>query len=74
MAAGYECDAVWSRQRLVVELDGYAFHRGRRSFEGDRARDAELQLAGYRVVRVTARRLAREPAAVARTVRSLLSA
>ncbi len=72
--AGYVVDALWPRERLVVELDGYAFHRGRRSFEDDRRRDADLQLAGYRVLRITARRLAREPKAVARSVRALLAA
>jgi very-short-patch-repair endonuclease len=70
--AGFEVDAVWPDRRLVVELDGYAFHRTRGAFERDRARDADLQLAGYRVRRVTARRLADEPAAVAAAIRSLL--
>jgi very-short-patch-repair endonuclease len=37
-----------------------------------RIRDADLQLAGYRVRRVTSRRLEREPEAVAAAVRSLL--
>jgi len=71
--AGFEVDAVWPAERLVVELDGYAFHRTRMAFERDRARDAALQLAGYRVVRVTYRMLEGEPAAVVRTVRSLLA-
>jgi hypothetical protein len=72
---GLEVDALWAEQRLIVELDGYAFHRTRASFEHDRARarDAILQLAGYRVLRVTHRRLAAEPAAVAVAVRSLLA-
>lgn len=52
-----EVDCLWPRARLVVELDSYAFHRGRASFERDRARDAALQLAGYRVVRITDRML-----------------
>ncbi len=70
--AGYEVDAVWHQNRLIVELDGYAYHRDRASFERDRARDATLQLAGYRVLRVTHRRLETEPAAVANAVRALL--
>jgi very-short-patch-repair endonuclease len=56
----------------VVELDGYAFHSSRAAFERDRARDAQLQLAGYRVVRVTDRRLTREPEALVRELESLL--
>jgi very-short-patch-repair endonuclease len=39
---------------LIVELDGYAYHRTRKSFERDRRRDAALLTAGYRTLRVTA--------------------
>jgi very-short-patch-repair endonuclease len=55
--AGFEVDALWPAQRLIVELDGYQYHRTRRAFESDRVRDAELQLAGYRTLRITHRRL-----------------
>ena len=71
--AGFEVDAVWIDQRLAVELDGHAFHRTRLAFERDRLRDAALQLAGFRVLRFTHRRLDREPAAVIETVRSMLA-
>jgi hypothetical protein len=37
IVAGLEVDAVWPEQKLVVELDGYAFHNTRRAFERDRA-------------------------------------
>jgi len=70
---GLEVDALWQREWLVVELDSFAFHRTRAAFERDRSRDALLQAAGYRVVRVTSRRLTEEPAAVAKLVRALLS-
>jgi Transcriptional regulator, AbiEi antitoxin/Protein of unknown function (DUF559) len=70
-AAGMEVDMLWPRQRLVVELDGHAFHRTRAAFERDRVRDAALQRAGHRVLRVTDRRLSAEPAAVIETVESL---
>jgi hypothetical protein len=70
---GHEIDAFWPRERLVVELDGYSFHRHRAAFEADRAKDAALQAAGYRVIRVTDRRLEREPAAIAEEIRQLLS-
>jgi hypothetical protein len=71
-AAGFEVDATWPSRRLVVELDGFQFHRTRAAFERDRARDMDLKLAGYDVLRVTARRLEREPVAIARTIRMLL--
>jgi hypothetical protein len=69
---GYVVDALWERQRLVVELDGFAFHGSRRAFEADRTRDAQLQLAGYQVVRVTARRLRDERAALIEQLRCFL--
>ena len=72
--AGLEVDALWPDERLIVELDGYAYHRTRSAFERDRARDATLQLAGYRVLRITARRLGRDPDTVAAAVRALLIA
>lgn len=66
-------DFLWPIQRLVVEADGYRFHRGRRAFESDRARDAQLVLAGYRPIRVTHRRLVDDPAGVVRMLRRLLA-
>jgi len=53
----HEVDFLWNEQRLVVEVDGYAYHGHRAAFERDRLRDAELQAAGYRVVRVTWRQV-----------------
>ena len=49
----YEVDALWPARRVVVELDGFAYHRTRRDRERDAERDADLELAGYRVVRLT---------------------
>ena len=62
--SAYEVDFVWPGQRLVVEVDGYAFHSTRAAFERDRARDADLTAAGYRVVRVTWRQIVDQPEAV----------
>jgi very-short-patch-repair endonuclease len=70
--AGHEVDAVWHDHRVVVELDGYEFHRTRAAFERDRRRDADLLLAGYRTVRFTPRRLWDEAAEVASVLRELL--
>ena len=70
--AGMEVDMLWARQRLVVELDGHAFHRTRAAFERDRVRDAALQRAGHRVLRVTGRRLSTETDVVVETVQSLI--
>lgn len=68
----FEVDFLWRAERLVVEVDGYAFHGGRAAFERDRRRDAELQAEGLRVMRVTWRQLVGEPdAVVARLTRAL---
>ncbi len=71
--AGHEVDILWPTQRLVAELDGAAAHRTPMAFEGDRRRDASLQVAGYRVVRFTWRQVIREPTAVITTLRALLA-
>jgi len=60
----YEVDFLWADHRLVVEVDGFAFHSTRAAFERDRARDRALQAAGYAVLRITWRQLVEEPEAV----------
>lgn len=72
LALGYEVDALWPRHRLIVELDGFAFHHHRAAFERDRARDARFQAVGYRVIRITHRRLEQEPSSVVAEIRRLL--
>lgn len=72
--AGHEVDVLFADQRLVVEVDGYAFHRTRAAFERDRRRDADLAAAGFRVVRVTWRALTNEPEAVLARLAGALSA
>jgi very-short-patch-repair endonuclease/predicted transcriptional regulator of viral defense system len=72
--AGWLVDAVWHRQRLVVEVDGYRFHRTRAKFERDRRMDGRLLMAGYRVLRVTWRQLTREPELVVAMIATALAA
>jgi len=69
---GYEVDAVWPSAKLIVELDSWTHHRTRASFERDRARDADLAVAGYRVIRITWRRLRDEPNKTAALLRTLV--
>jgi len=68
-----EADAVWADARLIVELDGYAFHRTAAAFERDRERDRLAVAAGWRVIRITWRQLANDPAGVIRDLRRALS-
>jgi len=65
-------DFSWPGERLVVELDGYGSHGTREAFESDRARDVELRLLGYEVLRFTWRQITRQSAEVARAIRTLL--
>jgi very-short-patch-repair endonuclease len=68
----YEVDLLWPHQRLIVEVDGYAYHSSRTAFERDRAKDAALAAAGYAVLRVTWRQLVDNPKVViARTAATL---
>lgn len=69
----YEVDALWRDERLVVEIDGFAAHGTRRAFERDRARDADLIGAGYRVVRFTWRQLTAEPERVVAALAAALA-
>lgn len=68
----YEVDALWPTQRVAAELDSWEFHRHRAAFERDRARDAALQVAGYRTIRITHRRLHGEATTLANELRVLL--
>lgn len=70
---GEEVDFFFREQRLIVETDGRETHLTRAAFERDRARDAHLAVAGYRVVRFTYRQVLRDPSAVAATLRALLT-
>jgi very-short-patch-repair endonuclease len=71
---GYEVDALWPGQRLAAELDSWEFHSHRAAFERDRIRDTALQVAGYRTIRITHRRLHKEPMLLAKELRALLRA
>ena len=70
---GFEVDLLWRDQKLVVEIDGYAFHSTRRSFERDRRKDRELGAKGYRVLRLTWRELTDEPEATVAAVAAALT-
>jgi very-short-patch-repair endonuclease len=60
----FDADFLWRRERIVLEVDGYDFHRGRGAFERDRQRDAEHQHSDFVVIRATWRQLEDTPEAV----------
>lgn len=68
-----EVDACWSRERVVVELDGWASHHTRRAFQDDRTRSNDLQAAGWIVLRFTHADVVRRPHETAGRVRRVLA-
>lgn len=68
---GLTVDVYWPEWKLVVELDGEPYHNNPRAYENDRIRDAILQKADLRVLRVTGDRLDNEPASVVDDVLAL---
>jgi very-short-patch-repair endonuclease len=69
---GHEVDLHWPEHRLVVELDSRTYHDTAVAFETDRRRDADHVLGGYRVLRITRRRLKEDRDGVARALKTLL--
>ena len=69
---GYEVDALWRDQGVVVELDGWAHHRGREAAARDREKTNALQVAGFVVLRFLHGDIARRPREVAAAVRKAL--
>ena len=54
---GREVDALFPDHGVIVELDGYDYHRDQEAFEDDRDRDAENLAHGLVTVRMTETRL-----------------
>ena len=65
-------DFLWRDRRVVVETDGYRYHRGRIAFEDDHDRDLRLRSMGYGVLRVSDRQLAHGPEQVMAILRAEL--
>jgi very-short-patch-repair endonuclease len=70
---GMEVDFLWRSRCLVVETDGYRFHRGRAAFEEDRRRDLRLRASGMQVVRIGYEQLMREPQQAADVIQTILT-
>ena len=61
---GWTVDFLWPEHGVVVETDGFRYHRGEGAFEEDHARDLGLRALGYTVIRLTARQLRDEGRAI----------
>jgi very-short-patch-repair endonuclease len=72
IVAGELVDFHWPARHLIVEVDGFAFHKGHRSFDQDRAKDLKLHLAGEHVIRITHRQIGHGSRQLVADVRRLL--
>jgi very-short-patch-repair endonuclease len=61
-------DFFWRREGLVVELDGYNFHRGPRAFGQDREKDLAVRAAGLEMLRFTGDHVVKQPWMVLGTI------
>ncbi len=66
-------DFAYPELRLIIELDGRAWHSTLEAFESDRLRDNHAQLAGWRVLRITYRMLKEQPEMVRDMIRRALA-
>jgi REase_MTES_1575 len=66
---GVEVDFVWRDRRLIVEVDGYRYHRSPARFEWDREKDVMLEVKGWQVMRFTWRQITRRRKWVAAAIR-----
>ena len=66
-------DFVLDQARLVIELDGWAFHTSPDRFQRDRRRQNRLVAAGWTVLRFTWRDLTERPGYVIATIRAMPS-
>lgn len=65
---GYLLDFVFREARLVVEIDGFAFHRDAKAFQRDRTKRNALLADGWRVLNFTWDDITRRPDATAHQI------
>ncbi len=66
-------DFCWPWARLVVEVDGFAFHSDRRAYRRDRERSNRLCRLGWRVLRFTYGDIRTRPQVMAVMIRGCLA-
>jgi very-short-patch-repair endonuclease len=66
----FDADFFFSEQELVVEVDGFAYHRTRR--KQDAFRDEIMRHGGYEILRFDGRTVFRDPLLCAREVQKAL--
>jgi very-short-patch-repair endonuclease len=53
LANGKEVDALYEKEKLIIELDGWPYHSGHKSFVSDHRRDSDHRTLGFDTVRYT---------------------
>ena len=66
-------DLAYEDHRLIIEGDSRKWHLLMKSFETDRQRDNQAQLAGWRILRFTWRQTIDEPEMIASSIRRALA-
>ena len=66
-------DFAFVEERVAVEIDGYAYHAGRKSFVADKDRDARIIDAGWFPMHFTKKQIMDAPDKTIGTVRRTLS-
>jgi len=51
----YRADFAIPKEKIVIEVDGHAFHWSREHLDSDRRRQNDIASAGWRILRVTAK-------------------
>ncbi|MDQ3571745.1 MAG: DUF559 domain-containing protein [Actinomycetota bacterium] len=70
----YRADILFASEKVVVEMDGAAFHSTGGKREADTARDAEMVARGYVVLRITWHQLTKRPGEVIDRIARALAA
>ena len=67
----YEVDFLFPERKLIVEADGERYHAGHAARVNDAAKQAALETAGYRVVRLTWSQVVHQQAQTAERLRRI---
>ncbi|MDZ4264673.1 MAG: type IV toxin-antitoxin system AbiEi family antitoxin domain-containing protein [Mycobacterium sp.] len=71
---GYEVDFAFVDAKVVIEVDGFAFHSDQDAFQNDRTRQNRIALMGWQVLRFTWLDLTEYPERVLATIRAAIRA
>lgn len=71
---GYKVDVAFPKQKVAIEVDGWAHHSSPDDFNDDRVRQNNIALLGWQVLRFTWLDLVEYPRRVIAVIRSAISA